>query len=123
MLDKIKSHIILILVGTILCGFSLGSIVAFTNPASAGIPVFALLYISLFLFSVGVFSLLGIIIRQLTTQNLYVLTVSHSVRQAVLLGILITATLFLKSIDLLHWWVLGLLILFLVFLEIFLSLD
>ncbi|MEK7162053.1 MAG: hypothetical protein AAB729_05190 [Patescibacteria group bacterium] len=55
--------------------------------------------------------------------GLYVNNLSNSFRQAFLLSLLIVASFFLLSKNLMFWWVEASLILFLVFLEAFLNLK
>ena len=123
MLEKAKTHIILILVGTLLCLFSLGSIIAFTDPYNAGLLTHIFFYLSLFLAVLGLFTVLGLGIRQrFVSGGIYLINLSVSFRQALLLGILVISSLILQSKGLLFWWVELSLILFLVFIELFMNL-
>ncbi len=120
--ETVKTHLWLIGAGTILSGFSLGSIISFTNPDSAGWITHLLFYLSTFLFTLGLFSLIGITVRQRLRPGLYVLHLAASFRQALFLAIFVTASLGLSAAGLLFWWVEVLLILFLITTEIFLNL-
>lgn len=122
MAETVKTHLWLIGAGTILSGFSLASIVAFTNPNSAGKITHFLFFLSLFLFALGLFSLIGIMVRQHLRSGLYILHLAVSFRQALLLSIFITISLLLSTAGLLFWWIETLLILFLIATEIFLNL-
>jgi hypothetical protein len=122
MLEKAKTHFIFLLVGIFLCGFSLLSIIRFTDPAASGTLTFILLYLSLFLFCLGLFTLIGILIRQRFFYGIYVANLITSFRQAILLSVLVTGSLMLQARDLRHWWVQLIFTLFLVVLEIFFNL-
>jgi hypothetical protein len=113
----------LIIFSTVLAGFSLASIVNFTDPSSASWVTFGFFYLSLFLTSLGIFSLIGLMLRQWLSPGLYVINLSNSFRQSVLLSLLISVSFWLSAKGLLYWWVEGSLILFLAFIEIFLNLK
>lgn len=122
MLEKSRSHLIILAIGTLLCASSLVSIIKFTDPYHTGAGVHTLFYISLFLLGLGIFALMGIIIRQRFSSGIYLVNVKVSVRQACLLSALLTASVLLQGKGLLFWWVELLLILFIVVLEIFFNL-
>ena len=108
---------------TILAAFSLATLVNFTEPESASKLTFAFFYVSLFLFSLGIFSLLGLFIRQKIGTGLYLTNFKHSFRQALSVSVFITSSFILQSFGLLFWWVALSIILFLVFIEIFINLK
>jgi hypothetical protein len=122
MLEKAKFHFILLGLGTILCGFSLFSIIKFTDPNQAGAITHASFYLSLFLLCIGVFTLLGVVIRQKFFYGIYMAHLVTSFRQAILLSILLTGSLFLQSLGLALWWVEIIFLLFIMVLEIFFNL-
>lgn len=124
MSSNLKQQAGLIAFSTLLTGFSLASILNFTDPLSASLYTFCFFYLSLFLLSLGCFTLLGLVLRKwLPGGGLYVNNLSNSFRQAFLLSLLIVASFFLLSKNLMFWWVEASLILFLVFLEAFLNLK
>jgi len=118
-----KQHILLIVISTILASFSLGCIIFFTEPESTGVWTFLFLYFSVFLLTLGVSCLIGIITRQLLGHHLYIVNLSHSFRQGILIALLITVSLVLQAQGLLYWWVEASLILFLASIEAFLNLK
>lgn len=118
-----KQHILLIVISTILASFSLGCIIFFTDPKTAGMWTFLFLYFSVFLLTLGLSCLVGIITRQLLGQNLYIVNLSHSFRQGILIALLITVSLVLQAGGLLYWWVEASLILFVASIEAFLNLK
>ncbi len=122
MLEKSRSHVAILSIGTILCAFSLASIIKFTDPYKVGAGAHALLYITLFLFGLGLFTTLGIVIRQRFSAGIYIVNVKVSTRQAFLLSALLTGSILLQGKNLLFWWVELLLILFIIVLEIFFNL-
>ncbi|PIR96372.1 MAG: hypothetical protein COT92_01470 [Candidatus Doudnabacteria bacterium CG10_big_fil_rev_8_21_14_0_10_42_18] len=118
-----RQQIITVLLITILSGFSLVSIVNFTNPFEASWGTFLTFYLSLFLFCLGIFSLIGLGLRKWSKQGIYITNLSGSLRQAFLLSVLVVASFWLMGNGLFYWWVEASLILFLVFVEIFLNLK
>jgi hypothetical protein len=118
-----KQQIIFIVFSTLLAGFSLTSILNFTDPGSASLATFVFFYLSLFLLSLGIFIIIGLGLRQWLGPKVYIIDFGNSFRQALLVSILITVSLLLLSKQLLFWWVEGSLVLFLLFVEIFLNLK
>lgn len=118
-----KQQVLFLLFSTILAAFSLGSILDFTDPATASPLTFIFLYASLFLMALGAFTVLGLALRQWLWPGLYVVNLSSSFRQAMLVAILVVVSFILLSKRLLFWWVEGSLILFLAFIEAFLNLK
>ncbi len=118
-----KQQLVVIGLSTFLAAFSLGSIVTFTDPYSAGMLTHGFFYLSLFLVSLGLFTLIGLTLRQIFRQKVFVINLSNSFRQAFLVAVLITGSFGLQTQRLLFWWVLASLILFLLFVEIFLNLK
>jgi hypothetical protein len=124
MLERVKSHLVLIALGTILSGFAIGSIITFTEPEIASISVYIFLYLSIFLFSTGLTAIVGMIIRQRYNplSDPRAITKS-SIRQAVLVGCFVTISLGLMANELLSWWVVVILLLFLLMVEFFFNLE
>jgi hypothetical protein len=122
MLEKAKTHFIFLASGIALCGFSVFSIIRFTDPHTTGALTHVLLYLSLFLLCLGLFTLLGTLIRQKFFYGIYIANLTTSFRQAILLAMLFTGSLYLQSLGLRYWWLQLVLILFLVALEIFFNL-
>ena len=123
MFKHFQQHLILIGLSTILAAFSLASIIFFTDPNTAGVITHLFFYVSLFLTSLGIFVIAGLLVRQMLFTGLYIIHLGQSFRQAMLLSVLISASLILQAQKLLYWWVEGSLILLLLFIEIFLSLK
>ncbi len=123
MFKHFHQHIVLIGLSTLLAGFSLASIIFFTDPYSAGVFTHIFFYLSLFLTCIGLFVIAGLVLRQLFFPGLYMAHLGQSFRQALLLSVLITVSMILQGQQLLYWWVEGSLILLLVFVEIFLTLK
>lgn len=118
-----KKQVSLIIFSTVLAAFSLASIINFTDPNSSSRITFAFFYLSLFLFSLGIFTLIGLGLRKALHGGLYVINLNNSFRQGLLLGLLVTVSFLLISLRLLFWWVELSLVLFLAFVEGFLNLK
>ncbi len=121
MLEKAPSHILLITIGTLLALSSITVILFTTEPQQASISVFIFLYVSIFLASLGSFSLLGVGLRKRFKAGIYITHMSVSLRQGALLALLVTSALYLQAVHLLFWWVMASLIVFLLFVEMFLN--
>ncbi len=123
MLKVPRQQVILISASTVLATFSLASIVNFTNPFESSWITILFFYLSLFIFCLGFFSLLGLGLRQWSRQGIYVTNLANSFRQATLISIFVTTSFLLLALNLSFWWVNTSLILFLLFIEIFLNLK
>ncbi len=118
-----KGQVSLIVFSTVLAGFSLASIITFTSPVGASTVTLGFFYASLFLLALGIFTLLGLALRQLLMPGRYVINLGNSFRQAFLLAVLMSVSFFLLSQRLLFWWVEFSLILFFAAVEGFLNLK
>jgi len=116
-----KQYVYIMIFGTLVCFLALFMVLNFFNPETGGIGGFLLLYISLGLSLIGTFSLIGLLMRHyFGNDQLVFRDVINSFRQGILLSILIVAVLILKSLDLMMWWNVLILIFALTFLEVFL---
>lgn len=113
------NQILIIIPSTALAAFSLISVLIFIDPFKASLFIFVIFYLSLFLVCLGLFTILGLILRKLFSKKIYIIQLSQSFRQAVLISLLITFSAFLQANNLLFWWVEISLVLFLIFFEIF----
>jgi hypothetical protein len=118
-----KQQLTLIGLSTFLAGFSLASIVNFTDSADSSWVTFGFFYASLLIFCLGLFTLIGLGLRQKLLPGHYVINLSNSFRQGFFIAILIVASFVLLSKHLLFWWVEASLVLFLASLEAFLNLT
>lgn len=116
-----RSHLILIGFGTLLSAFSLGCIINFTDPYSAGLLTHLLFYLSFFMASLGLCTLIGLALRLRFQEGLYINHLAVSVRQAALVSILAVISLGLQAKGLLFWWVAATLFLFFLSLEVFIN--
>ncbi len=118
-----KQQITIIATSTVLAGFSLASIINFTDPAKSSALTFGFFYISLFLLTLGIFALIGLLLRHWLSQGLFMANLANSFRQAFLIATLVIISFVLLSQGLLLWWVEASLILFFAFFEIFMNLK
>ena len=118
-----KTQVSLIIFSTVLAGFSLASIISFTDPLTASWITFGFFYASLFLLILGLASLAGLALRQWLWPGHYIANFANSFRQALLISLLVAISFFLLSQKLLFWWVEASLILFLAAVEAFLNLK
>lgn len=114
-----KTHLLQILVGTVLSYISLTALIVYTDPYSATLTTHLFFYLSFFFAIAGTFTTLGMYARRVFSKGLYVQSFWISFRQGVLIGVLACASLLLQSQGLLVWWVFGGLVLFLTFVELF----
>jgi hypothetical protein len=123
MFENAKNHIVLIATGTGLSFFSIATIISFTEPSTAGLITILLLYGSIFLFVTGLCSIIGLATRQKYLTTLYSKNLNVSIRQGLLIGLLVTSSLALNAQGLMMWWVGLTLILFLIVIEVFFNLQ
>jgi hypothetical protein len=123
MFKLIKRQVLLLGVSTILGLFSLASIVTFTDPERGSWLTFGFFYASLFLVTLGLFTIIGLVYRSFKLNQLHIVNLTQSFRQAFFIAVLAVTTLLLQSQGILFWWVWASLILFFISIEIFVNLK
>jgi uncharacterized membrane protein YidH (DUF202 family) len=102
-----------LMVATLSASVCLMAILVYFDPASAGSLIFILFYLSLFIASTGIFTLVGLAIRwfsqkRILRSRLPVNRASRhlevSFRQGVLLAAILVIALILQSHRILAWW-------------------
>lgn len=116
-------HLFIISSGTFLAAFSLASIMNVSDPNTARLSTFIFFYLSLALVTLGLATLVGLILRQKFLPGHYMLSLRASFRQGLFLAVLTTASLMLLAKDLMFWWLELTLILFFAALEALVSLK
>jgi len=92
----------------------------YIDPFTSGLSGFILFYISLIFALIGTLSVIGYFVRaRFHKEELTYEQVANAFRQAILLSVLVTISLFLRSQGLLKWWNIILLIIGLTLLEVF----
>src|SRR5437762_3340845 len=76
-----KKYVTLIGAATILAGFSLASLIAYTDPFASNWSVFIFFYASVFLLSLGLLTLGGLLVRRVWMQGLFSANLASSFRQ------------------------------------------
>ena len=101
----LRSYLILMAIGTILCWVVWFLIIGNINPDQAGVVGFVLFYLSLFLSLTGTISVIGFLIRKKIDKNDIVVFhhVRHTFRQGLLLSFLILSALMLLQFKMLNW--------------------
>ena len=95
-------------------------VLVYVDPYKAGFVGFVFFYLSLFFALIGTLSVIGYFIRsKIHKEELTYQQVSNAFRQAILLAILVSGSLFLKSLGLLNWFNIIIFIIALVLLEVF----
>ena len=116
----LKKYLFLMTFATILCFGAWALVLFFVNPESAGMVGFSFFYGSMFLGLLGVFSMVGFLIRYLWKRYEFAYDqVKTSFRQGLMFALLLTGALFLQSYRLLVWWNLLLLVALLAGIEYF----
>ena len=80
------------------------SIVNNFSPYHSGPIVLVLFYLSLFIGSSGIFTLVAFLIRIFLRKGKYIEQINSSFRQGILLSIILVGCLFLQSREILYWW-------------------
>ncbi len=108
---SLKGFLALVLFTDILAWGAWGVLLTTTTPA-AGYPIIALFYLSLLLALLGFFAVIGFVIRVYIQKRdeLIVMYVRRTFRQATLLSVLFVISLMLLHYNFLRWWVVLLLI-------------
>lgn len=116
-----KQYLIPLLIGSLvaICGFLL--VIVYTNPFVSGWQVHTAFYLTLFLSTSGIFTIINLLFRKRFFPSIYTELFKTSLRQGILIGLIIASLIGLEAINLLYWWVGATLILFFVALESFLS--
>jgi hypothetical protein len=115
----LKKYLNLMTFLTLICWVSWFLVLSLINPAQSGLIGFVLFYFSLFLSILGTSSVIGFLIRIWLKKKPVFRQVEIAFRQGLWFGFLIISVLLLKGMDLLRWWNLTFLFLFLFFLELF----
>ena len=108
---NLPAYFIGLIVASLLAGLCLAAILIYFDPSSADLLVLILFYLSLFILSTSVFTLIGLFIRRVSqkqgTRLAMAQVVRHleiSFRQGLLLSLILIAALILQSQRLLTWW-------------------
>jgi hypothetical protein len=105
---------------TIACYLALLAVIYFFDPFVGGWATLIFFYTSLFLALTGTFAIFGLLIRLIFTKDKLVFRkVIISFRQGIWLAIVVVVCLHLKSVNLLIWRNIIILIIALVLLEVF----
>jgi len=117
---SLRSYIFLMFLATFACYLAFFAVIYSFDPFNGGFGVLIFFYTSLFLALIGTFSILGLLVRLFLTKNKLVFRmVVKSFRQAIWFSLLIIIGFFLKSINLLVWHNILLLIVAFSLLELF----
>lgn len=102
----LKQYLHLMAAGTLICWVAWFFILFNTDPKEANFLIFAFLYSSLFLGIVGLFSVIGFLIksRRTTHDDAVFRQVKKTFTQGILLGGFVISVLILRQFGLLFWW-------------------
>ena len=91
--------------GTLICWVAWFFVLFNTDPQEANFLVFAFFYTSLFLGIVGLFSVVGFLLKsRRTTDDAVFRQVKKTFIQGILLGSFVIFVLILRQFNLLFWW-------------------
>lgn len=116
-----KQYLLPLLAGSLVAITGFVFTVIYTDPYQVGILGHIIFYLTLFLFTCGIFTMVNLLIRKRFFPGIYSELFRVSLRQGILIGILLTSLVFLEAANLLFWWVGITLTLFLIALESFLT--
>jgi hypothetical protein len=117
---SLKKYLILMSLSTLLCCGAWWLVVSMVDPATAGPIGFAIFYLALFFALAGIFALVGFVVRYLFKKDEFAFRqVKVAFRQAIMLALLLVASLMLQARGLLAWWNWLILIVLLTVLEFF----
>ncbi len=116
-----KQYLIPLLIGSLVAITGFVFVIMYTDPFQSGIPAHIAFYATLLLSVTGIFTILNLIFRKRFFPGIYSELFRTSLRQGVLIGILLSSLILLEAGNLLFWWVGLTLILFLIAIESFLT--
>ncbi|MBI5221477.1 MAG: hypothetical protein HY979_01590 [Candidatus Magasanikbacteria bacterium] len=102
----LKQYLYLMATGTLICWIAWFFLLFNTDPQEASLLIFAFFYISLFLGIVGLFSVIGFLIksRRMMQDDAVFRQVKKTFTQGILLGAFTIFILILRQFNLLFWW-------------------
>ncbi|MFA6423931.1 MAG: hypothetical protein WCV83_01295 [Candidatus Magasanikbacteria bacterium] len=102
----LKQYLLLMATGTIMCWVAWVFILFNVSPEQAGWIGFIFFYTSLFLGTVGTFSVIGLLLKKQksSTDDIIFRQVKRTFKQGILFGIFIILSLILLQFNLLFWW-------------------
>ncbi len=102
----LKQYLYLMAAGTLICWIAWFFILFNTDPKDANFLIFTFFYTSLFLGIVGLFSVIGFLIksRRATQDDAVFRQVKKTFTQGILLGAFTIFVLILRQFNLLFWW-------------------
>ncbi len=102
----LKQYLLLMATGTIMCWIAWLFILFNISPEQAGLVGFAFFYTSLFLGTVGIFSVIGLLLKKRKTDKdeMIFRQVKRTFKQGILFGAFIILSLILLQFNLLFWW-------------------
>jgi hypothetical protein len=96
-----------LILASLVAGACLTAILIYFNPDSSGFLIFTLFYLSLFIGSTAIFTLIGLLIRRIPKRrsaSQAVRQLEISFRQGLLLSMILIVALILQSQRVLAWW-------------------
>ena len=101
---NLQKFIIFMVLGSLMSLFGFLMVLNFINPNESGIFVFLMFYLSLGLFTLGMFTVVGFFARKkLSHKEMLFGKVMISFRQALWISIVLIVSLVLQSRELLNW--------------------
>lgn len=116
-----KKYLIPLIFGSLVALTGFIFVLIYIDPYTSGKVGHSYFYLTMFLSTVGITSLITLILRQKFFPGIYSELFKVSLRQAVLVATLLTGLVFLEAQNILYWWVGLTLALFLIAIESFFS--
>jgi len=108
---NLLAYLVGLILVSIIAGTCLAAILVYFNPFTSGLLIFILFYLSLFIASTSVFTLIGWIIRIISKKRKSPLPKKEAIyrfeasfRQGMFLSAILVASLILQSKSILLWW-------------------
>lgn len=117
---SLTRYIAIMGIGTVISAASWVIVLMFIDPETIGFVGVSLFFISFFLMIFGIASIVGFVVRRIFQRSEVAFKlVAISFRQAILIALLLSGTLFLQSKRLFTWWTSIPLLVFLSLIEAF----
>lgn len=116
-----KKYLIPLILGSLVALTGFIFVLLYVDPYTTGTLGHLFFYLTIFLATIGIVTTLTLLFRQRFFPGIYAELFRISLRQAVLVAILVTGLVYLEAQNILYWWVGLTLGLFLIAIESFFS--
>jgi hypothetical protein len=100
-----KKYLFPLIFGSLVALAGLILVLAYVDPYTAGWLAHVFFYLTLFLATMGIVTVLNLVFRHKFFPGIYAELFRISLRQGILIAVLITGLVFFEAANVLYWWV------------------